>query len=279
MSDPRLQIDRDDQLIVDGRLIGRFHRYEATPPSAEHFLVAVSASDAADAVVEHLPGWNVTTEDDDLAQALMARDAASSRHYSVLTLAVASSSDSSGLAAGSEPGGSPGALAGALAGGLAGGEWDALQTAPLHPDSEVTSQLVELIRRAYPLGHPDEEIGSDDDITGDLRRALNGSRLGPLMPQSCVVLDAGRPVALALVNRVTGVPPTGGPWLTDICRDPDPKYRGLGRALLVEVINGCRSDDESALSLAVTEGNPARQMYDDLGFQWVTTTRKLRLPG
>jgi ribosomal protein S18 acetylase RimI-like enzyme len=41
----------------------------------------------------------------------------------------------------------------------------------------------------------------------------------------------------------------------------------------------CRDDGEQALSLAVTVGNRAAHLYESLGFRWVATTRKLRLPG
>jgi GNAT superfamily N-acetyltransferase len=247
-------ITRESQLAVDGELIGRYHRYDGDPPAAEHFAREVSAASAAEAIVGELAGWSLTTSDDALAEALLGAGAQSLRYYSLLTCDL--------LASKLPP--AP--------------TWPAsLQRRTLTADLEVSPQLIDLMRRAYPPEHIDAELGTDAEIVRDLRRALSGERLGPLMPQSCLVVDAGRPVALALVNRVAGAPPTGGPWLTDLCRDPDPAYTGVGRMLLTEVMRGCRDGGEVALSLAVTEGNSARRLYSDLGFAPVATTRKLRL--
>ncbi len=250
-------IVRDQRLVVDGTTIGHFHRYEAEPPSAELFAPSVPVADAAVAILHELAGWNLTTTDDALASELMGKGAVSTRHYSLLTL---------DLAIAAVPGPRPG--------------WsDAFELVTPTPEMKISPELVTLVRRAYPPGHPDQELGSHDEIVGDLSRALNGVRLGQLMPQSRLVVDAGRPVALALVNRVPGSAPTGGPWLTDICRDPDAKYAGLGRALLTHLLRACRDDGELSISLAVTQGNSARRLYDDAGFTLVATTRKMHLPG
>ena len=99
------------------------------------------------------------------------------------------------------------------------------------------------------------------------------------MEASALVFDGERAVGLVLVNRVVGDPPAGGPWVTDLCRLHEPKYAGLGRALLVRALAVCRDAGERSVSLAVTEGNTARRLYDLLGFGVVATTRKVRLPG
>ena len=148
----------------------------------------------------------------------------------------------------------------------------------LRPETAATPELVSLVRRAYPPGHPDQELGTDSEVVSDLCGALDGSRLGPLMPESRLVVDHGLPVALALVNRVPGRAPTGGPWLSDICRDPANRYAGLGRQVLMDILRECADDGERSLSLAVTEGNPARELYESAGFVRAATTRKLRLP-
>ena len=139
-------------------------------------------------------------------------------------------------------------------------------------------RCVALVRSAYPKGHPDEELGSDEDIVNDIQRAQSGGRLGPLMGHSAFVFDAERPVAMLLVNRVPGSAPLGGPWVTDVCRAPDHRYAGLGRAMLMRLMRLLRDDGETALSLAVTEGNPARGLYESIGFTVVVTTRKVRIP-
>jgi ribosomal protein S18 acetylase RimI-like enzyme len=66
--------------------------------------------------------------------------------------------------------------------------------------------------------------------------------------------------------------------VTDICRDPAPGYAGLGRALLKRTLRTCSQAGEEAISLAVTEGNRARSLYESLGFVPVAVTRKVRIP-
>ena len=90
--------------------------------------------------------------------------------------------------------------------------------------------------------------------------------------------DSNPVVAMALINRMTGASPTGGPWVSEICRDPDPRYAGLGASLLRRVMVQLADDGESSLSLVVTEGNPARQLYERLGFRYVKSFRKLSIP-
>jgi ribosomal protein S18 acetylase RimI-like enzyme len=249
-------VDREAHVVVDGTVVGRYHLYEAQRPAAELFVAEVPAARAADAVVAQLAGWNLTTTDEQLASELMNRGARSLRYYSLLTCNLSSLNE----------------------GNLAHREFT-LDEQQMTSDFVTPAELVTLIRRAYPPGHPDEEMGTDDEIKSDIARALRGERLGPLMTQSRLLLDAGRPVALAIVNRVPGVAPTGGVWLTDLCRDPDAKYAGLGRSLLVDVLKDCREVGETSISLAVTDGNPARAIYESVGFSPVATTRKLRLPG
>ena len=98
------------------------------------------------------------------------------------------------------------------------------------------------------------------------------------MAVSRIAVDGPRPFGMVIVNRVPGRAPTGGPWLTDICRHPDPAYTGLGRDLLQGVMRECRDAGEPTMSLAVTDGNPARQLYESLGFTVAASTSKLRLP-
>jgi ribosomal protein S18 acetylase RimI-like enzyme len=249
-------VDRETHLVVDDTVVGRYHLYEAQPPAAELFVADVPVARAADAAVAQLAGWNLTTTDERLASELIARGARSLRYYSLLTCDLASLHEVD----------------------VTRREFE-LNEQQITPDFDPPPDLVTLVRRAYPMGHPDEELGTDEEIKLDVARAVRGDRLGPLMTQSRLLLDAGRSVALAIVNRVPGVAPTGGVWLTDLCRDPDDKYAGLGRSLLIDVLNDCREAGETSLSLAVTDGNPARAVYESLGFSAVATTRKVRLPG
>jgi len=238
-----------------GELLGRFHRFDAVPPSAELFEPLADTDRVVQAVFDDLAGWSLTTTDEDFADALVQRGATPTRHFSLMSVDLTTSEMTEGD---DLP--------------------EFLEVRPLGADDPVPREVVGLVRSAYPPGHPDEERGTDDDIIRDIRRAQSGSRLGPLLDQSAFFFDADRPAAMLLVNRVPGDPPLGGPWVTDICRVPDRRYAGLGRSMLMRVMRLLREGGESALSLAVTEGNPARALYESLGFTVVATTLKVRIP-
>ncbi|HEX5016748.1 MAG TPA: GNAT family N-acetyltransferase [Actinomycetes bacterium] len=254
-------IEREESLVVDGMLIGRYHLYSARRPCAELFEPTVDIEKAAAVIIEQLTGWNITTSDDGLIQQLLNRGAQSVRRFSLMFLDLTSWSGAASDSARPRR------------------EVIDYKPAPITPDTVVSSALVDLIRRAYPPGHPDEELGSDAEIVADVSGALHGSRMGPLMSESRLAVESGRPVGMALLNRVVGQAPTGGPWLTDICRDPDERYTGLGRALLHDVLRDCQAQGEPTLSLAVTHGNSARRLYESVGFVTAADTHKLRLPG
>jgi GNAT superfamily N-acetyltransferase len=252
-------VERDRVLLLDGRVVGRYHLYPGRPPVAEFFERVGDVVEAVHAVLDELAGWTLTTSDDQLATELTTRGASETRRFSVMTVDLTGPGGPSGGASGSPPS-------------------DRYEVQTLRPDTVLPEGMPALVRAAYPPGHPDQELGTDAEIVRDLRHALDGSRLGPLMSSSRLVLDAGRPVAVALVNRVSGHPPAGGPWLTDLFREPGPAHAGLGQALLTDVLAAARASRERAVSLAVTEGNGARRLYESLGFDTVAELRKLRLP-
>jgi GNAT superfamily N-acetyltransferase len=249
-----LSIDRDHTLVVDGVQIGNYRRRDQ-PVTAEFFECRVEPSEAATAVAGAMRGWNLTSADDALITELLERGAVVSRRYALMTLAL-------------RTWGAPTAAPTLT-----------LDEVPLTAATPVTEGMIELIRQAYPPGHPDAETGTDADIRRDVGLILGGEWLGPLLDFSRVVLDRSRPVAMVIVNRAPGEAPVGGLWLSEICRVPDPAYSGLGAQLLEQVITECRDAGETALSLAVTEGNRARDLYQRLGFDSVTSITKVAIAG
>jgi GNAT superfamily N-acetyltransferase len=252
---PFADVELDRVLLRDGHVVGRYHFYGGPPPAAEFFEPSEDITGSAETILEELAGWNLTTPHLSLAERLTTLGAKELRRYSVMTMDLTATPERLGVTVPAE-----------------------LEVRTLRPDTLLPEGIAELVRAAYPPGHPDQELGTEEQIVDDLRHALDGSRLGPLMAGSRLVLDAGRPVAVALVNRVVGHPPAGGPWLTDLFRDPDHALAGLGRALIFDVFDALRTSGETALSLAVTEGNKARRLYGSLGFETVAELRKLRLP-
>ncbi|MEO8105985.1 MAG: GNAT family N-acetyltransferase [Actinomycetes bacterium] len=246
------------ELSRDGEVLGRFHRFDAEPPVAELFEPNGDLVDVVEAVFADLAGWSLTTTHDPLADALVRRGATPTRHFSLMSVDLRSIDLEEHSAEGQL--------------------LRSLSVRRLRSEDPIPPEVVPLVRSAYPPGHADEEHGSDEDIIGDIQRAQSGGRLGPLMDQSAFFFDAERLVAMLLINRVPGAAPLGGPWVTDVCRAPDSKYAGLGRTMLLRLMRLLIDNGEAALSLAVTEGNPARRLYEALGFTVVATTRKVRVP-
>lgn len=247
-----------EELRRAGDVLATYHRFDATPPIAELFEAVATPELAAEVACDQLAGWDLTTRHDDLCDALVALGATPIRTFTVMSTEL-------GEPVGDDAPGLPG---------------DLPQLELRGPEAGMPPRegLVTLMRAAYPAGHPDEERGSDDTIVDDFAAALSGRRMGVAMPQSAVAYHGDRPVGLVLINRVPGAAPTGGPWVTDICRLPERAYAGLGRFLLTRAMTALTASGEPTLSLAVTEGNPARRLYESVGFSAVATTTKLRLP-
>ena len=102
-------------------------------------------------------------------------------------------------------------------------------------------------------------------------------QIGPwIAAASLHVFDrAGRVVGLILVNETAAHESfDAGPFVTDLCVDPAAAGNGIGRALLVA--SACRLAELGwpDMTLVVTVGNPARRVYDLLGFRvWAESWR------
>ena len=125
--------------------------------------------------------------------------------------------------------------------------------------------------RAFPPDHPDYDPDIPD-LAG-ARRALvsyfDGSVIGPLLDASSeATVDGGEVVGgivLALMPADEAGP--GGPWVTDVFVEPTQQGAGVGRALFARALGELRAAGESTLRLAVQIDNPARHLYDRLGFE------------
>jgi GNAT superfamily N-acetyltransferase len=152
-------------------------------------------------------------------------------------------------------------------------------TVSIVPIGASSIELAELNVRAYPPDHVDFETNDATEAQEAIDAMLSGTLIGPFMTSaSAMVTDAGRPVAVLIINRMPDHAIAGGPWVTELFRDPDPAYRGPGARLLERAIRTLRSEGETSLSLAVTEGNPALEVYRRSGFDLVASRRKLLIP-
>jgi len=206
------------------------------------------------AVMRGLAGW-IVDGDDELVSALIGAGARRRRHASTMAYDLTAAPVPDEWAAPPLP---PG-----------------LSFAPVDPDPE---RLFATYVRAYPPGHPDAPTGNTRaDFDADFAPLLTGEALGRLLPVSGSVLDAavpGRAVAVCLVNDW----PDEGPWISEVFRDPAPRYAGIGAALLRRTLwLGSRAGLRS-IGLAVTVGNPAQRVYEKVGFRILSTALNCVIP-
>jgi GNAT superfamily N-acetyltransferase len=142
------------------------------------------------------------------------------------------------------------------------------------------ADLVDAWRAAFPPGHPDHLGGPPPaGVERELADQLAGRVLGPLLPCSGLAAAGdGRVVAAVIVTDRAGEPPHGGPWVCDLFRHPAPEWAGLGRLLLERALHLGAELGLPALGLAVTDGNPARRLYQTLGFRHLSSSLNVLVP-
>lgn len=215
----------------------------------------VQLDEVVPAVMRELPGW-IVDGDDELVTALISAGARRRRHASVMGYDLAAAPVPDQWAAPPLPAG--------------------LNFTSVDPDPE---RLFATWIRAYPPGHPDAPNGNTRaDFEVDLAPLLSGAILGPLLPISGCVLDSavpGRAVAACLVNDR----PDEGPWISEVFRDPEPRYAGTGTALLRRTLWLASKAGLRSIGLAVTVGNPAQRVYAKVGFRVTATAVNCIIPG
>ena len=209
-------------------------------------LPGISAHRIAVQVVRDLPGRRVTMMDEELARALAGVGC---------TLVRAATDLRRDLA---ELPATPPAAAGWT---LAGHGWD--------------DDLTGALRAAYPLGHPDH-----GDRVPRLQALLGGKQALPLLPVASGRLRDPGGRSAGHVLTVGPVPWGDRPcaWVLDLAVAPRAQGRGFGAAMLIHAMGGTRDAGLPALGLTVTDGNPARRLYDRMGFRPSLRTFTMRVP-
>lgn len=132
---------------------------------------------------------------------------------------------------------------------------------------------------AYSPGHPDSYGGNArHGFETELVPLIRGEILGPLLPASGWVVDEaapGRAVAVVVINDW----PDEGPWISEVFRDPNPRYAGIGAALLRRALWHAARAGLRTVGLAVTTGNPAERVYAKVGFRVTSTALNCIIPG
>ncbi|MER5353729.1 GNAT family N-acetyltransferase [Kitasatospora sp. NPDC002551] len=161
--------------------------------------------------------------------------------------------------------------------------WEAWARTPLRDGFRAVAcdrgaaALVPATLAAFGPGHPDhrpEEAGDDQPAVQRLAELLAGEIIGPLLPSSALVVDdTDRVVAGAVLTDWDGLP-----WIASVFRDPALGYPGLGRDLLRRAVGEVALAGGNAVGLAVTEGNRARRLYEEMGFTATGTSLTVVVP-
>lgn len=149
---------------------------------------------------------------------------------------------------------------------------DGLRAAPCDRPAR---ELFPAWRAAFAAGHPDHFPGADEEaLATQLVPLLTGDMLGPVLPCSALVVDAeDRVVAGVVVTDRDGLP-----WIATVFRLPEAGRAGLGSVLLRRMLADAASRGLTEIELAVSEGNPARHLYETLGFRITDTSLTVVVP-
>lgn len=145
-----------------------------------------------------------------------------------------------------------------------------------HPFEEMWA----LNQAAFPPDHPDlRREAPGVERRGELfAELLAGRILGPVLPGSARALGpTGELVGLIAVldnSTVEG----RLPWIASVCRAPGPQWRGVGAVLVRHAVAATAAGGRDRIGLAVTEGNPARGLYEQLGFVVTETKLAVQIP-
>lgn len=245
-------------LTVDGRPVLQYRFARQESPAADEAVPLAPLEVVVPAVLDQLSGWWLTSPDEALTGALLAAGAVVVRHAHSYTFPLTGSPDGPPVPVPPEP---PDGLA-------------------IGPIDRSPAQLLPLVLAAYPPGHVDYQ-GPDPAVEEtELDLLLRGELVGPFLPgASAQVTDgAGEVAAAVIVNRAGGQVPLGGPWVSQVLRLPGERWAGLGALALRYALAALAADGETSLGLAVTDGNPARRVYERLGFRHLASHRKLAIP-
>jgi GNAT superfamily N-acetyltransferase len=132
----------------------------------------------------------------------------------------------------------------------------------------VAAELVDAFVTAYPESHPDHVPGWDPGE--EEARIMDGRECGPLLDCTRFAVAGERVVGAALVTLVSDEHLVeNGPLIADVFRHADDAWRGVGGALLRRSCAAAAADGFTGIGLLVSDGNPAMDVYAELGFTLV----------
>ena len=146
-------------------------------------------------------------------------------------------------------------------------ERDGVRLADYRPiDEEIASAWM----AAYPPTHPDHDAALLDvaDAVADLRTVRTGTVTGLFSEDASALAlgPSGEVLGGIMVTLMRPNPYWDGPWVPDLFVRPDAQRRGIGERLVRYAVAAVAASGEKGLALSVTDGNPARLVYDRVGF-------------
>ncbi len=130
--------------------------------------------------------------------------------------------------------------------------------------------MAALERACYAPGHVDHEQAAELLAGGSYWRLLNGELIGPVLAGASGQAEDEEGAVLGAIVVVhwsgDGGRWRGGPWVADVLVSPEHRRRGIAAALLRRAMAACAASGAPRVGLSVTTGNPARALYDRLGF-------------
>lgn len=210
--------------------------------------LAAPAAEVAPRILRELAGYRVVTQDDELARLLRASGGRVTRraHDYVYDLADVPP------------------------------EWTEL----VAPQGFRLSQELDPARlagpheAATPPDHPDHEAGMDH--AENLRELLSGGVIGAVVNDATwQVEDDGGPCGAIIVSERADP----GTWVLDVFVHPRHQRRGLGGLLVRRSLAGAARAGYPATGLVVTDGNPARALYERVGFRHRMSGTSIDVPG
>ncbi|MGP4016033.1 GNAT family N-acetyltransferase [Saccharopolyspora sp. 5N708] len=245
-----LQVNRPDGVVVLSRESTTVSYAPVTGVPRTAQVLAVDGPDALELLRAELPGWHVLVTEAEGAVLLRA-GARLRRHAHAMRRDLRSDAPPR--------------------------EWARL--VPAEPLRVVAcdrpaAQLLPAWREAFPPEHPDQVSGDAQQVLTELLQPLlSGRVLGPVLACSALVVDAEDRVVAGLVVNDRG----GTPWVGDVFRRQAAEFAGLGGLLLRRALAWLSARGWPEVGLAVTVGNPARDLYERLGFSVTDTTMTLAL--
>ncbi|MFE6050991.1 GNAT family N-acetyltransferase [Kitasatospora sp. NPDC056446] len=143
------------------------------------------------------------------------------------------------------------------------------------PCDRAPEELFEAWRAAFAPGHVDHFPGDDAQALSErVATLLAGRAVGPVLPSSVLAVDPeDRVVAGAILTDRDGLP-----WVAEVFRHPLRGYRGLGADVLRRAVADAAARGLADVHLVVSEGNPARRLYESLDFLLQETSLTVIVP-